>query len=321
MGGNAIKSIELTRLNRVDYDSIEKEIKQLFNKLHIYTIPFYHTKESFGDMDLVVEKSKFLMESNDKPIDYIKSVCGSREVFLNNDYISFEYKNFQIDFLLTPADEINSAVQYYAFNDRSNLVGRIAHKMGFKFGHTGVYFIHRDGDKVLKEILVTRDLIEFQKNVLDIEYKPETYNTLEDIFNGIIKSKFFDPVVYQFDNLNAVARIRDKKRPTYNKFLKFIEDKPSNHKFDKTKSVYYYGILKQYGKLQELLDANTVALENSIIKSLVGGETLMQFTVKRGKELGQLKTKIMENLTREKLLTMSTDDVKMLVQGVENVTN
>jgi hypothetical protein len=59
MGGNALKEIETRRVNRAEYDQIKNivlsKLAQRITGARINDILAYRTKESFGDLDVLVE--------------------------------------------------------------------------------------------------------------------------------------------------------------------------------------------------------------------------------------------------------------------------
>jgi hypothetical protein len=231
MGGNAMKHVGVTRKTTTEYFAI---VGDVLSKLHdafptclANPIEAYSSKESFGDADI-------LIESDNLPpnwIDIIRAVFKPQDL-LNNDVVSFDYRGMQIDLIKAPRIDFFFAQVYFAFNDLGNLMGRIAHKMGFKYGHNGLWKILRDGTHAYAEVLVSRDVSAVFKFLgYDFSRHIKGFETLEDVFEYAASSPYFHRQIFKLDNRNHISRIRDIKRPTYTAFLKWIEDKPELDKY------------------------------------------------------------------------------------------
>lgn len=225
MGGNALKNCETRRLPAEEYHSlcrkVELDIQRLYPTGMIRVIPAYRQKESFGDMDILVEKGIYTPHL----FDSLRELWGSKEEVHNNDCHSMELNGFQIDIIAIHQDLFSFALAYYSWNDLGNLMGRVAHKMGLKFGHDGLYSVLRDGTHHLDEILLTCDPLKAMSWLgFDVPTFLKGFDTLEDIFEFVAKNERFNPDIYLFDNMNAISRIRDKKRKTYTTFLAWCEE-------------------------------------------------------------------------------------------------
>lgn len=157
---------------------------------------------------------------------------------------------FQVDYIHTGQDSYDFARQYFAFNDLGNFIGRIASGCGFKFGFDGLFkrmYFNECGHEVQvrnlksqqqrpaesavrqdacrrQDLLVTRDFgraIEF----LGFDYPRylQGFQTLEDIFWYVVRSRYFHPDNFRLDNRKSNVRARDLKRSNYNLMLDFFE--------------------------------------------------------------------------------------------------
>jgi len=143
MGGNALNF----QTRRVESSA---EFRTLVNEvLHILTrelswravpVRWYHTKESFGDMDILVDSD--IIDPN--WVDVVLEKFQPKDHFKNGSCLSFDYKDVQVDLILAPAKEFEFSYYYFAWNDLGNFVGRTAHRLGFKFGHDGLWYVLRD---------------------------------------------------------------------------------------------------------------------------------------------------------------------------------
>ena len=124
MGGLAIKNAYTRRYSKEEYDNILPEIidkaKLLFTDAR--DTRYYFSKDSFGDADILCLV--------DKPIEiditqWIYDTFDSKEVVKNSSVYSFEYKELQVDFILTPLRNWETSYTYFSFNDLHNLIGKI----------------------------------------------------------------------------------------------------------------------------------------------------------------------------------------------------
>ena len=228
MGGNALSKPGV-RLNKSDYLSLRDEVLNTLAPLvcDAEITSAYGSKESFGDMDIVIratpEQWQYITRN---PIVALREV----ERFKNSNILSFGIDHprgmFQIDLINAGFDvhDYQNHLHYLDYNDLGNLFGRIFHKLGFKYGQTGLLYVVRPtNDHVIGEIKVCN----LWEALVHAEFNSELYaefDTLEDIFNFVLSSPYFHPDIYLFDNLNAKSRVRDKKRATYNAFLQWLRD-------------------------------------------------------------------------------------------------
>jgi hypothetical protein len=227
VGGNALKNCKTRRYNADEYRKLVGEVlTKLIYALNccseVTDVPAYYSKDSFGDMDL-------LLESDYLPSDWQEKVITAfqpKECFKNGNCFSFEYKEFQIDLIITPSSEYQTSLNYFAYNDLGNLIGRIAHMMGMKLGHDGLAYHWRIGEtQHFRTIVVETDWAKILP-VLGLSYEryQQGFDRLEDIFEFVVSSEFFNKDIYLLHNRNHTSRVRDRKRKTYTEFLKWIEN-------------------------------------------------------------------------------------------------
>ena len=222
MGGKALKNTTTRRYTKTEYESILPEIvSKLTDTLYIEPVKAYRDKESFGDADIVV-----VFSENINPVEYIKQQFQPNEIVKNSSVISFDYKQLQVD-IITFSDITTAlfASNYFAFNDLGNFIGRTAHRLGFKFGQTGLNYVLRDSDTVqIAELLVTDD---FSSALQFLDYDPlihlRGFDTLAQIFDYTASSKYFEPAQYLLQNRTSEARRRDRVRPSYMAILQYMQ--------------------------------------------------------------------------------------------------
>ena len=235
MGGNALKTVTPIRVTKHYYDSIINSIQDAIDSavtagglpddLVIRPILAYANKVDYGDADILVYSSKY------DPFQ-LAHVLGADEVVRNGPVSSIAMplvggNHFQVDFIFT--NDMEWAAMYFDYNDFGNLVGRVAARLGFKFGHDGLWYVLRDSenkDLVIEELLVTRDMeTAFMLIGYDWRKYCETdFVDLEDVFHYVVANPYFDKSIYLLENRNHVARQRDKKRKTYMRFLEWLEN-------------------------------------------------------------------------------------------------
>lgn len=306
MGGNALKKVVASRMTKAEFDEVSTAA---LDKLRAHPavqkaeiIPAYASKESFGDIDIVF--STLSKEGLRTLFEDVAASCGATEVHVNSDVVSFNFPverrgvtvHHQVDLIRVDPDEFEFALGYFSFNDLGNLMGRIAHKMGFKFGFQGLQYVMRDGDHCFATLTVTRtfkEAVEFLG--FDWSRYKKGFDSLLDIFEFVAANPRFNPDIYLLDNLNAVARIRDKKRRTYQSFLAWCAKTPDLTKFEfpEDKTEWLPVAFNDFPKFEGNYKAAADLHENhKAAKLKFNGTLVSEFTGLTGKELGSLIQKI-----------------------------
>ena len=130
-----------------------------------------------------------------------------------------------------------------------------------------------NNEQIKKESIVLTQNWKEIFNYLELDYEKwkKGFQTVEDMFEMIISCKYFKKELYPLENLNHHNRMRDKKRPNYNKFLKYIQNKNIINKFkDKYDDQYKvsYDALKYFNK---------VDIYQKKLKTYQNKETLKKF--------------------------------------------
>lgn len=237
------------RHTRAEYEELKEEIIERLEceiPSEFVEIPFYRSKSSFGDLDLLT----FPLEEDyyDKILEVLDVKHwirnrGNDVTKRSTEVMSLLYKELQVDIIPMPKEDFSTAYSYYAYNDLGNLLGKLFHKMGLKYGHRGLTLPMKDGDNQFDEIVVSKNTNEIHKFLgLSDRSWAMGFETLEEIYDFVISSSYFDKTAYQYENLNHANRIRDRKRTTYHGFLEYIEDKPSKYTFNEDKVGYLTNI-------------------------------------------------------------------------------
>ena len=319
MGGNALKNTFTRRYQRDEYFSLEHDV---VNKVKLATnqpteaLKAFRTKESFGDMDVLT------MSTN---MDYMRMITDTfspNQIHKNGSVYSFDYRELQIDLIITPEDEYKTSIDYFAWNDLGNLMGRIYKKMGFKYGHKRLYYIVRDGDYIFKEILVSSDTETiFWFGGYDYARFIQGFDTLDEIFKYTTSSQYFNKDIFLFHNRNHRARVRDAKRSSYNAFLKYCETITGGNNYKWTDNLTKGHFIKQHEKQHflELAFTNFPRFEERYnitndeltkhieFKKRFSGERVMYLTGLCRKELGEFM-QFMKTRNNLKELVLDSND-------------
>lgn len=295
MGGNALSQPSV-RLNRGEYSRLVEEVSDrimqtLMTRFEV--IPAYELKPSFGDMDILIYPG---FDQGD-----IARALGATEFKRNGDVTSYGVETsgglFQIDLIRAAPEQFDFSLGYFSFNDLGNLAGRIAHKAGFKLGHRGLIYVLRDqtnSDQVIDEIMVSMDwkaalgFFGFDANRYD-----HGFAFLDDVFKFVAASPYFNKEIYQFDNMNHISRTRDRKRPTYNQFLQWIEEKPDLPQFDwsdkeSIRSEFLERALTHFDGFKERMNDSMAKHKRTImVKSKFNGGLFAELSGLEGRELGR----------------------------------
>ena len=295
MGGNAVKNVR--RYSKDEYFDIVSELSSLLESkgVKFNVIEAYKNKDSFGDMDILISKGNG--QVRDLLLPQLLDELKPTDITYNSNVVSIAYKEFQIDLIFIKDKWFDFAKNYFKFNDLGNLVGRVTHKFGFKFGFDGVSYVFRDGDYVIDEILLSNDFHEMLELFgFDSKKYQQGFDDLEDIFKFVIDSKYFNPSIYLLDNRNHIARQRDRKRKTYTAFLEYTKDIQGGYVF-LPKQHYLEMILQQYPDFKKAYDeANIKNEERKIIKSKFNGLKVSELTGLTDKELGMFIAKYKSSL-------------------------
>lgn len=332
MGGLALKHLNVRRVPAAEYFDLTAMVKEIFQKVfgaELHIIPAYRQKADFGDCDAVVA-------SNQLPEDWrerFSAVVGSRGMVRNGNVTSIEVNGVQFDFIVMPVYKVANAVAYFSYNDLGNLMGRIAHKMGFKYGHDGLWLVIRNKDHILAEIDTKATLPEIF-GFLGYDYSRwhAGFDSLEEIFEFTASSPYFNPDIYLLHNRNAVSRVRDAKRKTYTQFLEWCAYK----QFDGSRRMFYWPTgeaeAEQRDAIKERFRHNAFenwphmadewaevqerARVNEILAQKFNGNICMEITGYTGKELGAFITHIKSLPEYQLFYSMDADNVRAFVKAI-----
>lgn len=325
MGGNALRNAETRRYEKQEYMDLCKEVSAKLDSLFPFirhdVIKSYKNKESFGDMDIIIEVSNL-------PDTYVKLILDefhSKDHVKNGNVLSFEYKNFQIDLIGTKPSEYETSYNYFAYNDLGNLCGRLAHSIGLKLGHDGLSYNWRIETYQYTNVILSKSWKTIL-HALDLSYEKyeKGFDDLEDIFKFVMSSKFYNKEIFLLQNRNNVSRTRDRKRKTYNQFLEYIN--PENIDYPETllhnkkdKSIYLPYLFDVIPGFKHAYDQISKDYEEEIFfKRVYNGDLVREWTGLTDKELGWfmrwMKEKYADGYLKQKVLSLNPEVLKPWVQ-------
>ena len=287
MGGNALKEVITRRYQREEYLKLENivinKIRKALPESRCDVVKAYRTKPSFGDIDIVIED----FNSKEKIESFFNS-WGVKEVCKNGNVWSIHHEDFQVDLIFSKTKYYNSILDYFAYNDIGNLLGRIARRYGFKLGQKGLNYVLLNKTNLIQDINVTND---YSKALEFIGYDSNVFKkgfeTINDMFNYVINSDSFDPSIFALENRNHDARTRDSKRPNYKLFLKYIENKKFPNVKEINKDEMLQHAFKVFPEFKEEYDNIFAQLKRkALIKGKMNGVKISNSTGLKDTDLG-----------------------------------
>lgn len=328
MGG----SLSNKRLERTEFldliAKLEPKLSAMLGDVQHQMVPYYRLKKDFGDVDYVVKA-----DAGDV-IPKVEAEFKPESMSINDGIISFTFDNFQVDLICTLRN-YETAVAYFSYNDIGNLLGRVYHKLGLKFGHEGLLFPLRDDrGSVRTDVVVSTD-IEKIISFIGCSYKQWLggFNTMEEMFRFVASSQYFDRSIYEGE-LSAINKKRDKKRKTFSHFLSWLEiAQPENRyafKSREARDEYIPAIEAYFGVSIAAQKAELEAklAKERAFKEKFNGDLLMMLTPLKGAQLGsflgQFKKYVLKiegpEITREHndafenlILSMDQDDINQSI--------
>jgi len=317
MGGNALNFVT-ERKTTEQFNEIFSKIEPILIGLGIdyFLTKSFRNKPTHGDMDILIKNDNLPKE---KLLGIIIEQFNPTSLSPNDRTISFDYDQFQIDFILIDNDSWDIAKVWYSYDPFSNVVGKTCHKFRLKYGPNGLIFPFRGINDTLNDnIIISKDakkIFEFLN--YDYERFTQGFDDIEEIFDFIFTSKYFNSEVFQFDNLNRIDRKRNRRRKSYNEFLVYIADNniDKNYQFLEDRDQYiqiindFFPESNLIGRIEELKENDRI---NTVIKEKFNGKLIMNIHPElKGKELGfyiEEFKKCVENFERY-ILSWNEEDI------------
>lgn len=321
MGGKALKNTITERKTTEQFHDISSrllpKLKEIFGT-ELYVLKFYHTKPDHGDMDVLIKVDSDFYKKFYNIRNVVEKELNPNEIVINDGTCTFDFEQFQID-LIPVNDNVWESTKFWMdYDPSSNLLGKICHKFGLKFSPFGTFYPYRGaGGRVMEDITITTDFRKMMEFLgLDPERKYRGFDTLEEIYDWIISSKYYNTEFFLLDNLTQSDRKRNKKRPTFNKFLEYVKDIPyqsEGYHFEKNKTKYLDLIDESFPEvhfMERIVELRKRDEELEELKSKFNGELVREWTGLDGKELGDVIIKFKSTHPEEWMKEHSHDDIK-----------
>lgn len=268
MGGRALQKygIETERKSSVEFYKIAADIAVqlsfglgitssipvVFNyspSIAALPVRCYRTKQDHGDLDVLIKvDQKFELDNIDLR-KYIEQHFNPQVIHSNGGVLSFDYKNFQIDFIPIKEENWDIAQVYFSYDPLGNAMGKTFHKMNLSYGWDGLKYKYRNfNGRNSHNIVVSKDPRKiFKFSGYDYDRYLNGFETIEEIFDFIVAGKQFHIDVFRMENLNHVDKKRNRKRKSYHAFLEYIEklENKTPFQFERNKS-FYLPIIDNY---------------------------------------------------------------------------
>ena len=95
MGGNALNFQTRRVESAAEFRTLVIEVLRILTSelgWHVAPVRWYHTKESFGDMDILVDSDTI----DPNWVDVVLEKFRPKDHFKNGPYLSFDYKDVQV---------------------------------------------------------------------------------------------------------------------------------------------------------------------------------------------------------------------------------
>lgn len=324
MGGNALKKygVITERKDTTTFQELGQKLSEkLRNDLGCETavVKCYHTKKDHGDLDLLIKVDSNLHNKGVDFRDYISKNLNPTAIHYNGGVYSFDHESFQVDFIPIKESNWEVAQTYFSYDPVGNLMGKTFHKFGLSYGWEGLYYKFRNfSGREAGDLLLTKDPRKiFEFGGYDYDRFLLGFETLDEIFDFIINSKYFDSKIFQFDNLNHIDKKRNKKRNSYNVFLNFLNNSNINTTFDfkKDKNEYlpmindFFPEVNLLKQIEEFKEKDEI---NRQISEKFNGNVIMSWINVSGKELGELITKFRSHLGNDYKNFIMVNDINSI---------
>lgn len=235
MGGNAIKIAK--RQDKTSFTIKTNEIVEILNKNNIinYPIKSYSQKESFGDSDIMIQQLSDFEGKN--YMDYVSALFPFKEKNINSNVCSIDYKEMQTDFIFVSNSNWKFAKVFFDYNDLGNLIGKTSLAKRCKFGQQGLFTKISYKNRIFEQTLSKNPTKTLEYLGFDIDRYNQGFDTLEDIFQFIIDSKYFNKELYENKQLTSHQKARDNNRKNWNLFKDYIKNLPDSEPFIKPDKV------------------------------------------------------------------------------------
>lgn len=287
MGGKAL-GYEARRIDTQELNQIATHLADLFYQFDPRLVQSYSEKVDHGDIDMV------LMGDYGDVRDAVDYALDTPTQYDNKPVLSFDYTGVQIDFTVCSTPQLQLAqLQYFAWNDLGNFIGRVARSMNFKYGHEGLKYIVRLSEHAVIELHISSDMpkvLEFLG--YDVNRWYAGFKTKEEIFEYAASTPYFNSLYFSLEFQAHQDRVRNKKRKMYNSMLQYISDNYIEEKPKLTqeeRDVHLERAAQFFGVdvVEEIKELKDKYARKEQLKTKFNGELVREWSGLNGPELGK----------------------------------
>jgi hypothetical protein len=283
----------------------------------------YRTKQNHGDLDVLIKIDNDFKNKKINLRDYVQKHFNPQVIHNNGGVLSFDYDNFQVDFI--PIHESNWEISqvYFSYDPLGNIMGKTFHKLNLSYGWDGLKYKYRNfNGRNSHDIIISKNPKKiFKFGGYDYDRYLRGFDRIEEIFEFVINGEYFDSEIFKMKNLSAIDRKRNKKRGSYHKFLKYIDDNNIEkiYNFFNDKSLYLIEIerffpeanlhkkIKKYNEEDEINRQINLKFNGRLIMGWIPGL--------KGKRLGDAINKFKHFLGedyKQIILNSTTNELKKI---------
>ena len=146
----------------------------------------YRTKQDHGDLDVLIKVDQTFIDNKVNLREYIEKHFKPQAIHSNGGVISFDFENFQIDFIPISESNWEIAQTYFSYDPLGNAMGKTYHKMNLSYGWDGLKFKYRNfNGRKSHNIIITKDPRKiFEFGGYDYDRYISGFVTIEEIFIG-----------------------------------------------------------------------------------------------------------------------------------------
>lgn len=219
MGGKVFSNLE--RISRSKLISLTENIVSILdsNGIKNYPVKFIDSKESFGDLDILV----FL-----KDIESLKPLAelfNPQEVNLNYDTLSMNIDNNQVDLIFAQEKNKDLLFTFYNYSIFGYAIDRMLRDFNLKITTNGLSYIYNGIDTKRVYFHITDEDRTFEILKLDKSRYDKGFKDYKEIFEYLSTSPYFRNTIYLPESMTNASRTRAKKREVYHELLDWLSDK------------------------------------------------------------------------------------------------
>ncbi|GIQ85051.1 hypothetical protein KIPB_006661 [Kipferlia bialata] len=187
----------------------------------------YRNKEDFGDMDVLIMNEGLTTSSlRDLITDAFHPQDIHTQPGADGGILSFDFRELQIDFILTLPVNWDSAYNFFKWNDMGNFIGKVAYKLSLSYGTEGLVYHHHTENRILGKVNISRDPSRILPLLgFDYERWVEGFDTPLSIYEYIASGKYFNAHSFKIERLGRRHRNRNRRRKLYMDFVQYLTDR------------------------------------------------------------------------------------------------